>query len=403
MRPQRRAARHRLASFAWLAAPVMAGAALAACEVRRERPDDGGQHPPGWTEPASASFHGRWLSETGYDLDACRACHGADYAGGAVGVSCNGGGCHERGVESCGTCHGKGTSARPATGAHDQHASLCGECHQVPVNIRAKGHMNGTVEVAFSGLAVAHGAEPVWSAATGGCAGTYCHVDASPRWKKPAGPAECADCHGNPPASHVRWSHVAAPSSCAACHPVPPDPRHVNGVTELVGSTSGTPMLACDTCHGQGPLGAPPAALDGSTDPATRGVGAHRRHLDETLEDRIGKVASCGACHSVPSSVDAPGHLDTSAPADVVLAGGGAYDASTGSCVVGCHWDRSPGPSWTDTTGAARACDACHGFPPAFGRDGTPHTPSPPSLDACEGCHVFNPSTHVDGHVDLVQ
>ena len=61
----------------------------------------------------------------------------------------------------------------------------------------------------------------------------------------------------------------------------------------------------------------------------------------------------------------------------------------------------APGPVWTDASGAARACDACHGFPPVLTRQGTPHTSAPPALAACLGCHPFSPEAHVDGHVDL--
>jgi hypothetical protein len=68
---------------------------------------------------------------------------------------------------------------------------------------------------------------------------------------------------------------------------------------------------------------------------------------------------------------------------------------------VGCHWDRSPGPAWDDTSGAPRACDACHGFPTVTTRDGGPHPPASPDLATCLGCHTFDPSTHVDGQVDF--
>lgn len=373
---------------------VIAGAAFAGCTIPRDRPAGDGEHPRGWTDPESSSFHGSYLRRTGDHLEECSACHGRDYAGGPVGVGCNS--CHQEGVERCGTCHGSGSGLLPSSGAHAAHAGFCGECHALPQDLRAPGHINGTADVAFSGLAVAFGATPAWDAATARCSDAYCHGGESRSWQAPAGAAPCDGCHGNPPASHARFRRVAGPSSCATCHPAPPDPRHVDGTLDL------EPRIACDTCHGHGPLGAPAPALDGSADPFSRGAGAHRRHLDETLDDRIGRVVPCGSCHPVPASVTAPGHLDVSAPADVVLTHGGSYDSVTGSCVVGCHWDRTPGPAWTDASGAARACDGCHGFPPATMRDGTPHTPAPPELSACVACHTFTPATHVDGHVDLV-
>ena len=80
---------------------------------------------------------------------------------------------------------------------------------------------------------------------------------------------------------------------------------------------------------------------------------------------------------------------------------GGTYAPAAQSCTVWCHWNKSPGPSWTDVGAGALACDACHGFPPVLMRDGTPHTASQPVLSACLACHVFTPETHVDGIVEL--
>lgn len=378
-------------------AALLAGLLLAGCEVARELPAGPGYHEGGWADRGSARFHAGWLRDHGDALDDCKKCHGSDYAGGAVGVSCNSAGCHQRagGPEFCGTCHGGAAGPRPATGAHAAHRSFCGECHAVPAQVKAKGHRDGVAQVVFSGLAVADGATPTWTAATQTCAGTHCHAGSAPVWKKPEGPVACDTCHGAPPATHARWSRVAPAGSCAGCHPVAPDPRHLDGETDLL------PSITCDTCHGSGPLGAPAPALDGATEATARGTGAHRRHLDETIPDRIGKVVPCAGCHHVPASITAPGHLDTSAPADVFLPGGGTFDAATAGCTVDCHWDRAPGPVWTDISGGARACDACHGFPPLLTRQGSPHTIAPPTLAACLGCHPFSPETHVDGHVDL--
>lgn len=371
-----------------------------ACVLERDRPNDGGQHPAGWLEPKSDAFHGRWLSSNGYKLEDCQVCHGDDYKGGPVGVGCATSGCHERGPEQCGTCHGILGGPRPASGAHAAHTTLCSECHAVPAKIRSGGHINGSVEVVFSGLASLKGAAPAWDASARTCSGTYCHVAGSPSWDDPVA-AACDSCHGDPPASHARFAAVAPSGSCASCHPAPPDEsRHINGALDLRDD------LTCVSCHGSASTslgGAPPPALNGSADPSNRGVGAHRRHLDPTIADRIGRVADCNDCHSVPKAVTSQGHLDSSEPADVVLVGQGGYDAASQRCVVACHWDRSPGPSWTDISGAPRACDACHGFPPTVTREGTAHTLSLPEIGACLQCHSFDPTTHVDNHVDFVQ
>jgi predicted CxxxxCH...CXXCH cytochrome family protein len=382
---------------------IVAGAAalvgLSGCTQARELPEVFGQHPAGWTTAASPDFHGTWLRANADDVATCAACHGADYRGGPVGASCTTTGCHtsKGGPEFCGTCHGGVNGPMPATGAHAMHAPFCSDCHDVPTSVRSPGHIDGVVDVHFSGLAVTGGAKPTWNAADRTCSGVYCHIEQTPTWKKPVDEVPCDTCHAAPPESHQRWSRVAAPApqACASCHPVPPMASHLDAEVQV------TPNIPCDTCHGHGPRGAPAPALDGSTAPTSRGVGAHERHLDETLADRMGRVVACEACHPVPASVTAKGHLDTSAPADVVLPKGGAYDAVTQSCVVGCHWDRSPGPVWTDDSGAARACDACHGFPPVLLRNGTPHTVVAPALSECLACHPFTPATHVDGTVNL--
>jgi predicted CxxxxCH...CXXCH cytochrome family protein len=312
-----------------------------------------------------------------------------------VSSSCNGASCHTRGVEWCGTCHGGEAGPLPSTGAHAAHADRCDACHPKVVDARQAPHLDGVVDLPFDGLARAGGMEPLWDPSTGRCSDTHCHGPSSPPWPAPHEPLGCDGCHGAPPSSHARWKRVAgSPASCVGCHPVSDGPRHLDGIADL------SAPIACDACHGKGPLGAPPVALDGSEDPAMRGSGAHARHLDATLGDRIGRVVACDACHEVPASLGAPGHLDGSAPADVRL-WQGTYDATSGACVVGCHWDREPGPLWTDASGAARACDACHGFPPAVTRVGGPHPSTPPEAPACRGCHPFDPATHVDGHVDF--
>ena len=130
--------------------------------------------------------------------------------------------------------------------------------------------------------------------------------------------------------------------------------------------------------------------------------------LDERwrLEDRIGRVVQCTVCHDVPDSIDSPGHIDGLAPVDVLLPGEGTFDGTSGRCVTSCHWDRSPGPEFQDASGAARACDACHGFPPTVTRKGGPHPSIEGTQDSqpekpCLPCHAFAVSTHVDGKVDF--
>lgn len=297
-------------------------------------------------------------------------------------MSCNDALCHEKGgPESCATCHGQ----PPDTGAHAAHAAgevACADCHPERRDARAVDHPGGSAELAFSELARADGHAPAFDPVARTCADVYCHLAAQPSWSD-AGTGQCDACHGAPPASHARFATRG--DACVGCHP---------GGSSHVDATVQVDALACDRCHGKGPLGAPPPLLLGAA-----GADAHARHLDPTLPDRIGRTAACPDCHFVPTSVGAPGHLDDAAPADVVLGGANVYTAANQSCVVRCHGKSSV--TWTDTSGAPRACDACHGFPPVTTTAGAVHPPAVPDLATCETCHVFDVSSHVDGVTDL--
>ena len=371
---------------------------LAGCSVDRTTPAaPGGVHPPGWADPTSSAFHAGWLEANGFPLSQCQACHGDDYAGGAVGVSCTQAGCHTSGPPtSCTTCHGANGTPRPQTGAHWDHLNFCDTCHVVPTTAQVQEHASADAStiVQFSGLAVQGGAQPSFDATNMQCANVYCHFGKpTPAWTSPT-PIPCDGCHGAPPADHAAWSRLATSdiSSCLTCHPGFTDPRHVNGVVDIT-------ISSCTTCHGSEGHANPPVSLSGSTDPTTRGVGAHDRHLNPSLPDRISEPVACSSCHPVPASITSPGHLDQ--PTQVTLPQAGAYDTANATCNVWCHFNRTPGPTWTDNSGAARQCDACHAFPPLVTRTGEPHPSVEGNLTACLTCHVFGPSTHVNGVVDF--
>jgi predicted CxxxxCH...CXXCH cytochrome family protein len=380
------------------AALIAVAFCLVGCSTDRAASPDqpSGVHPPGWIDRDSPSFHATWLASSKFPLSRCQACHGADYAGGITRVSCSQGSCHAQPPSACTTCHGSNGTPRPATGAHQAHAPYCDTCHQVPTPSEVEKHASGDTAtlIHFGGLAVTGNKTPTWDRASGRCANTYCHGASSPPWTDPA-PIQCDSCHGAPPASHERWGRLTATSSsCTNCHPPPTDPRHRNGVVDLLDG------VTCTTCHGTGGRPSPPVALDGSTDPTSRGVGAHERHLEASLPDRISRPLACEICHEVPKSVLEPGHLDTPATR-VRFPFGGSYDAASATCTVWCHFDKTPGPVWTNASGSARTCNACHDFPPVKTRKGTPHPSVASDVAVCRVCHVFDPATHVDGVVEL--
>ncbi len=399
-------------------------------------------------------FHASMLRESGWDFAACQTCHGEDFAGGAAEVSCTS--CHTQGPKDCSTCHPVMDS-----GAHPTHLAGgalekplgCNACHLKPVSFEAPGHVflaDGSldplpVEVVFGPFAD-HTLDPEWrsgpasfSAESQSCGNVYCHGGAladaaasnpTPVWTAPgAGQAACGTCHGLPPTNHQS-------AECWMCHGEVVDAslaiidtaRHLDGVIDLFGDDAPT----CTTCHGNAETGspAPPRSVLGETEPSSMPVGAHQSHLaSSTLR---GPVA-CEECHAVPTEISSSGHLDTPLPAEVFPAGAASlaaadgapasFDPASGSCGVYCHaagdrllLDQSPGilraPVWTDTSGAAKACGACHGVPP----DDGVHAPTY-ELTQCSVCHFETmdafgelrlienegviESTHINGVIDV--
>lgn len=402
---------------------MLAGVLATGCAEERARVDgcvDCGVHPAGILDPASPDFHGAELERRGWDFALCGSCHGEDLDGGAAGASCRG--CHAEGPTACSTCHAE----RPESGAHPAHLGAgpdarsfeCEECHAVPARWDDEGHIlrggladPAPAEVIFRDerLAAAtpafasRAAPPSYDPATAACTGVYCHGDAlgdpagaltQPTWRADGDQAACGTCHGNPPASH-------ADDRCDTCHP-PAAARHVDGAL-TVGDREG-----CAGCHGSDESAAPPRDLAGNQLTSALGVGAHRRHLAGAA--RLRAPLACAECHAVPEATGDPGHIDSSAPAEVALAGGGAWDRGAATCATWCHGDAAP--TWTRVGQGQAACGTCHGVPP----DDVEHAPDL-ELGDCAGCHpaTVSPSgtilftgppgsetsQHMDGDVDL--
>ncbi|MBK7857874.1 MAG: hypothetical protein IPJ65_04455 [Archangiaceae bacterium] len=211
------------------------------------------QQQPGWTQSGPLSCtgcHGQPPAYPHPQLTDCAVCHPS---GRALHVD----GTVEAAVpQACDGCHGSaanpapprdldgGTStARRGVGAHQAHLVgrglarpvTCDECHAVPAQVRSAGHLDGVVQVRFSGVAVNGALTP--SYAGGSCASTACHdlsgytggasaggSTPAPAWTQvDGGQATCTSCHGQPPPA----PHVAR-SDCGTCHRLEPA-LHVNG------------------------------------------------------------------------------------------------------------------------------------------------------------------------------
>lgn len=141
---------------------------------------------------------------------------------------------------------------------------------------------------------------------------------------------------------------------------------------------------SCSTCHGDAtvdvqpgdPRSAPPTDVKGrlASNPTATGIGAHQAHL---VAGRLGVAVACAECHVVPTTLDAPGHMDgeTEVTFGPLARKGGlspSYDPATQTCSnVYCHGDfpsskatpPPPAPTWNGGDEAV-ACGSCHDLPP---------------------------------------
>jgi predicted CxxxxCH...CXXCH cytochrome family protein len=341
----------------------------------------------------------------------------------------------------CAKCHGSAENPAPpvdtsgnlqpsaiGVGAHQAHLSggnssrplACGECHTVPASAESPGHVDGLpAEVMLTGVASAFGHQPSWDHQLTTCGDTHCHgpgstPSVSPSWIA-AAPLACTSCHGTPPpAPHPQIT------DCSRCHgdvvaaddvTITDRSRHVDGNVDVKFDSSST------ACHGS-TNPAPPFDLSGSSATSSPGVGAHQAHV---LGSARARAVQCNECHVVPDDVFAPGHLDSSLPAELAFSGvaaafGGTPSYAAGACTnTSCHGGAFPSghasggtnlaPSWTQVDGTQAACGSCHGLPP----------PGPHPLGSlnpiCNACHqnvladnttFIDPSLHVNGVVDFL-
>jgi len=197
-------------------------------------------HGEGAITKASDNFHGQWLRKRNWDLAVCAECHGSNYAGGTVNVSCLK--CHteDNGPEACNTCHGdfsdltniappQGTNNETSTtaaavGAHQVHLYgitisenvACSECHSVPAQFASAGHIDETAraEVIFGEYENYNDSvgTPKYNFENNTCENSYCHGNFkfdvpsgvpiygnnfAPKWNVVDGSqAKCGTCHG---------------------------------------------------------------------------------------------------------------------------------------------------------------------------------------------------------------
>ena len=376
----------------------------------------GTAHAPSFVDPRSPASHGRQLRAKHWspmldpnDPESCGRCHDgapsrpAGVTSGAPSApACTT--CHQEsgGALGCNTCHGRGVGEGPVAAAsaknypprdlcffpedativatHAPHVDstathfngvACSSCHPIPgATVIGGTHGDGIVEIALD--VTTSGPSAMYDPATEACA-TTCHARPGgarphPAWTEQT-PMTCGDCHSSPPPNHLA-------GACTNCHRetnatgtgfLGPATLHINGHVDL-GDGSGK----CGECHGSG-------------DSAWPSTNAHPAHQNPAAA----AAAPCVSCHTVPTAYGTNIGHPSGAPATILFSGlavqrGTAAAYSNGACSqVYCHGAGLEGtvaatPVWTDESGAASACGACHTLPPA-----APHPASP----ACGLCH----------------
>jgi predicted CxxxxCH...CXXCH cytochrome family protein len=408
----------------------------------------------------------------------CGSCHGGGYTNDTVDLAMHMNGVVDAPNVACSTCHGDDTrvpvasataldptganlvQASPpldagggaaATGAHLAHVNQgdtaapgplsnaipCATCHAVPTSA---AHSNGTVDVAFSGLATAGGAAPAaYDFASHGCASTYCHgsftggAGANAIAWTATGKRACTSCHAAPPTPGGAVHHPPNPG-CGSCH-AGYTASSVAAATHVDGAIEHAPASGCTQCHGdlaaggvastdvRAAPGSDASAVDahgnGATATSARGVGAHAKHLTGTTWRAM--PIACGECHGVPPDGDeahadgnplvAFGPLARTAwngEPSIAPQWNGAGGAPTLTCSgTYCHGNFKNGANATLTwaTPGTVVCGTCHAVSATNGPGG-----SHPTLgvgQSCGTCHggsytntTVDPVLHMNGVVD---
>lgn len=403
-------------------------------------------HPSDWIRPESPDFHAKVVAIVG--TEGCSNCHGEDFRGGKVEVSCLD--CHvSQGV--CVSCHGgqNDLSGAPPTGlegetadstiavgAHSSHLEgseiaapiECVTCHIVPALPSDPSHREGAdttlldsiAEITWSGIA--DNGRATWDRDSRTCTDSYCHgrfsggdTTNAPIWTA-SGQGRCGSCHdvGVRPAD-LLWEHQfhieTVGLGCVECHANVVDSilniinpgLHVNGEIDLFVPDSsrcavchGESFGSCISCHGgtDNKTGAPPNGLRGESTSDQLAVGAHTVHLDSTS---LSSGYACSECHVLPASVADELHLEADSIAEInwgQLAGDSAsWDRVSGTCSqTYCHGyfeggDSTNSPLWTGTDQAE--CGSCHDLgsdPASLGWKHLEHINY--FLFSCEDCHA---------------
>jgi len=295
---------------------------------------------------SSASFHGAWAKNAGWDLSSCQPCHGSDYSGGGEKQSCYA--CHASyphgsvwaeasgssthgawlagrsfKLDECKACHGStlqgGDGKQACTSCHAAYP------HEPAFKFEKSAQQFHGVQLKALGYDLSdcsgcHGADYMGGKANAGCYKCHASYPHDTDWTAP----EAAT-------SHIAWlqgrGHDLAP--CKSCH---------GG--DYLGGTSGKSCTLCHSavggpenctlCHGSTDGIQPPKDTQGNTDETAMGVGRHHFHV-------VDKKYTCLLCHKVPATYGETGHVKDDTPGRAEVSSLWQWNHANGSCVTDCH------------------------------------------------------------------
>lgn len=295
-------------------------------------------HPTGWSDPASANFHGPTakaaVSASG-GFGYCQQCHGTDYLGGSSGVSCfsasvNGFNCHNGGATSSWP-----HSPAPWRGGTHTHtntdtsnAVYCAVCHTNGANSSVQPTTPapaGTAAGCFNNT-LCHGSNvsaphPVDGSYRPGTAHGYDAINLN---NNGTGLTTCRPCHATPATGANPRFNVAVgtlTSGCETCHiaqTAHPTPWLIGrGTTQGVTNTFSHSVLRdsptassavtnyCTLCHGanlDGVGGVAPNCVSGTSRQGAVGVVCHFNAIavKDTGTGLFNLQTGCVSCHGSP-------------------------------------------------------------------------------------------------------
>jgi len=213
-------------------------------------------HPDGWADPGQHGTIAKTAPDTRSGFSYCQKCHGEDFSGGFINVSCF-------------TCHGVNAPHSPAPwrngirthiATYGTNAQVCALCHTNGANSTLKpnpfaegtepGCFNNTLchdqrghEAEWTGNAVykLHGSY-VDANGTSKCENQYCH-GALLTGVTGSGPS-CSTCHAWP-----AYSYSPGTLNCSGCHDYPPSGTRYPDTAGKHAKHTALDNVDCSSCH----------------------------------------------------------------------------------------------------------------------------------------------------------